>query len=106
MPLEDLLPGYATKAVGEVIDGRPADFSNFYVPDEQDEQKYSGNMFSVAMIDVTDNEVGVKSSTSVAGLNGQVYASTDSLYVTATSWDAPIRSWGWGGELQSDIYKF
>jgi uncharacterized secreted protein with C-terminal beta-propeller domain len=106
MSLEELLPDYETTAGGETIRGDLADLSNFYVPGGEDEDDYHNNMFSVVMFDVTDDEAGVKTVTSVAGLNGQVYASTDSLYVTATSWDKPISSWWWSGDRQTDIYKF
>ncbi len=104
MSLDDLLPGYTvTKTVGtqQVVHGGYLGEDKLYIPDNIENRQ---SMFSVVLIDLADADPGPKSSTSVVGFSGTVYASTNNLYVTSQSWDAPLH--GWGGDAQTDIYKF
>jgi uncharacterized secreted protein with C-terminal beta-propeller domain len=44
------------------------------------------NLLSVVSFDVDDDTAGPETTTTVAGVSGHVYASTSSLYVSATHW--------------------
>lgn len=102
MSLEQLLPGYTTAAGGHQAAGSLATAGNLYVP--EDDGGYQSAMFSVVMFDLADGDSGPDASTSVVGVDGQVYASTQSLYVTSTRYHGPMGTWT--GEPVTDIYKF
>jgi len=107
MSLGELLPGYVTTTTAPdgtktETSGPLAKLPEMYVPADPDE--YAWNMFSVALFDMNDNVPGPVDTTSVVGLSGTIYASTDSLYVTATDWEVPMGIWQ--GEMRTDIYKF
>ncbi|HEX2971933.1 MAG TPA: beta-propeller domain-containing protein, partial [Tepidisphaeraceae bacterium] len=108
MTLEELLPGYtttATDADGQTTQatGDLAQAANLLMPDAGT-GTYQWNMFSVVLMDLKDSQSGPATSTSVVGVSGQVYASADSLYVTAQRYEAPMGVWR--GELKTDIYQF
>jgi uncharacterized secreted protein with C-terminal beta-propeller domain len=102
MSLEDLLPGYTVTntATGQSTHGYLGQ-TNLYIPTSIDNTQ---SMFSVVLMDLADNNPGPKATTSVIGFSGDVYASTENLYVTSQSWGSPLR--GWDGDPQTDIYKF
>jgi len=102
MSLEELLPGYTVSdsATGQQTRGYLGE-TNLYIPNSVDDAQ---SMFSVVLMDLADANPGPKATTSVVGFSGDVYASTENLYVTTQSWDAPLR--GWDGDPQTDIYKF
>lgn len=108
MTLEQILPGYtttATDAAGQTAQaiGDLASVSSTYAPDGTTDA-YRWNMFSVVLMNLKDSAPGPLSSTSVVGMSGQVYASTESLYVTSQRYSVPMDTWR--GELKTDIYQF
>jgi len=83
--LADWMPEYTS-----VIDGPDGQVeqtgslvvgSNVFIPDDKSGQE----ILSVVAFDVADDEVGPSTSTTVAGVTGQVYASTESLYIVSAS---------------------
>ena len=90
--VDQQLPHFTTvDDAGNVLaDDLIGEFPDFFVPAVYSPQ---ADILSVSLLDVTDDQVpGVESSVSVVGLSGEVYASTDSLYVTATQ-----SPWWWDG---------
>ena len=107
MSLEDLSPGYrVTDGDGEVTtEGSLAVAGSYYTGDDgRDEYSDWWNMFSVVLIDPEAGGEGPDAVTSVVGMDGTVYASSRSLYVTAGEWDVPMGDWR--GEYRTDIHKF
>jgi uncharacterized secreted protein with C-terminal beta-propeller domain len=100
MSVDEILPGYSVDAGGNTILGGLA--GQIYAPD--DPEKYVYQMSSVVLLNLDDNQPGPTASTTIFGMQGQVYASTDHLYVTTQVWETPMGSWR--GELRTDIYKF
>jgi len=101
--LDTLLPSYTTKVTGddgqETFEGALAEAESMYIP-----AKPSGTaLVSVAVFDV-DGGVGPVSTTSTFGLGGQVYASSDGLYIAASSWQQTVGRWNWSPT--TFIYKF
>ncbi|MGE5611794.1 MAG: beta-propeller domain-containing protein, partial [Bacillota bacterium] len=113
MPLEQILPGYSTTMVdadgqiaqvtGDLAEATNLEATNLYVPDDTTDA-YRWNMFSVVLMNLEDSQPGPTTSTSVVGVSGEVYASTDNLYVTSQRYAVPMGSWQ--GELKTDIYQF
>lgn len=106
MPLAELLPGFETTARGEdgtetKVGGALVKAEDLWVPADKVD---ASSLFSVVLFDPTAAKPRPITATSVAGLSGQVYVSTDSLYVTSQSWDSPLGDWI--GEHRTDIYKF
>lgn len=61
-------------------------------------------LLSIVDFDLGDDESGPSNSTTTVGLSGQVYASTQSLYIAGQSWESGFG--GWSGEARTDLYKF
>ncbi len=100
MTVNQLLPGYTVDADGNTILGGLA--GQIYLPDDSD--RYTNEMSSVVLVNLHDDQPGPTASTTIFGMQGQVYASADNLYVTTQVWETPMGSWR--GELRTDIYKF
>jgi uncharacterized secreted protein with C-terminal beta-propeller domain len=67
-------------------------------------QAGDASVLTVVSFEVGDGQVGPEASTSVAGVSGSVYASTSSLYVSATHWGAWWDATDTG--TTTNIYKF
>ncbi len=107
LPLEQLLPGYSSTLTSP--DGSTSSSSgsiprlpHFYVP--ADSSDYSYNMLSISLFDLNNLRPDPLATTSVVGIDGTIYASTQNLYLANTTWEAPARYWT--GELRTDLYKF
>lgn len=99
--VDGLMPGYTSTVGGQTAASGALGEDELYAP------VYDFNfqdLFSVSLIDVTDDQAGVDASTAVFGFSGQVYASADNLYVMSQGWDAPMG--GWQGDARTDLYKF
>jgi len=99
------VPGYTTVAYGPDgetdTSGSLAAAPNIYIPSDCT----STNMLTVALFNLSDGSAGPDATTSVLGVDGTVYASTDSLYVVSSAWTAPWRARAASYE-GSHIYKF
>lgn len=108
MSLAELAPGYRVadgRGETRAAAGSLSVAGSFYTGDDRRDPYLNWwNMFSVVLIDPEDGEAGPDAVTSVLGMDGDVYASSRSLYLTAQEWDVPIGSWR--GEHRTDIYKF
>ncbi|MCY2953495.1 MAG: beta-propeller domain-containing protein [Planctomycetota bacterium] len=107
LSIEDLFPGYtdtliAADGTKQESKGHLVDPSSLYTSTRNADD--AGSLFSVVLVNLKDNAPAQVASTSVVGWSGTVYASTDSLYVTRTSWRSTMGSWQ--GETYTDIYKF
>jgi len=104
MTLAELFPSYTTTfadASIPAISGAVLDTPGLYAPQTPDDQS---SMFSIVTIDAASDQPQIIDTTAVVGCTGQVYMSTDSLFVAATGYDAPMG--GWLGDCRTDIYKF
>lgn len=103
-PVDDWLPQYSTTFAGpggeETIESPIVDAPAVYVP----KQPAGDDLLSVVVFNVADDEPGPDSTTSTFGLAGEVYASTDSLYVASTSYLNPTGRWTWSPT--TFVYKF
>ena len=105
MSLEELLPKYSARvrgADGQMLESSGGLAGQIFVPD--DENHYSWNMSSVVLINLDDAQAGPTAVTNIIGMDGQVYASAENLYVTTQVWERPMGEWH--GETRTDIYKF
>jgi uncharacterized secreted protein with C-terminal beta-propeller domain len=98
----DFLPGYSTTDyTGDDVehgDGSLVDGADLYIPDV-----ISGRqLLSVAVFNPAGDGCDPVAVTTVAGTSGEIYASTDSLYIAATDYVSPWR----GGGPSTQIYKF
>ena len=63
------------------------------------------NVLSIVVLDIDDDQVGPSTSTSVVGAAGDVYASTESLYVASSAWGG-----NWNQTIfsrdRTHVYKF
>jgi len=105
MSLDDLLPQYSASvrgADGQMVDSSGSLAGQIYVPD--DDSHYTWNMSSVVLINLDDPQPGPTASTNIIGMQGDVYASAENLYVTTRVHETPMGDWE--GETRTDIYKF
>jgi uncharacterized secreted protein with C-terminal beta-propeller domain len=98
---ESAIPGYTvTVAGGGSSGGELAVPGRTYLP----VKPRDSSLLAVVTFDVDDDVAGPDATTAVAGVSGQLYASTSSLYVWATNWgnwwDALDQTW------TTNIYKF
>jgi len=103
--MDQELPQYSTLVGGEAFSAPLAQAPNIYIPPEARGQ----DLLCTAILDVNgDNETGERNvvvpSTSIFGVHGEVYASTDNLYVVSTAWSLPWRRFAEGPV--SHIYQF
>jgi hypothetical protein len=103
-PVDDWLPQYSTTFAGpdgeETIESPIVDAPAVYVP----KQPAGDDLLSVVVFNVADDEPGPDSTTSTFGLAGEVYASTDSLYVASTSYYSAATGWTWSPT--TFVYEF
>jgi uncharacterized secreted protein with C-terminal beta-propeller domain len=94
------LPGYTAESGGTRLDGELVAPSRTYVP----LKGHEATMLSVMSVDIGDDLAGPDSVTSVAGVSGEVHASTTSLYVAATTWG----NWWDAADsaVNTNVYKF
>ncbi|MDB5386142.1 MAG: hypothetical protein JWM11_1788, partial [Planctomycetaceae bacterium] len=66
----------------------------------------NNDILTVAMIDIHHGAAGIDSTTSIFGVNGDVYASTTALYVAAQDWSNV--TWDGSGDqsAKTDVFKF
>jgi uncharacterized secreted protein with C-terminal beta-propeller domain len=97
----DVLPGWTSTATGaEAVGGTLVAPGRTYVPIDPD----AATIFTISSFDVLDAAAGPDAATSVAGVAGTLYASRDSLYVSATEFG---NWWDRGDSLTTtNIYKF
>jgi uncharacterized secreted protein with C-terminal beta-propeller domain len=104
LPLEELLPGYATTAAGpdgtQTLAGSLLQGGGAYILD----RPAKSDLLSIVAFDVTDNVGGPDSTTSALGTGAEVYASADSLYVVSQA-NAEWRG-GWWCQPTTFIHKF
>jgi len=87
---DDWLPNYiATDGNGELAASGYLLDNNVLTTQNSD----TTNTISVLLFDVSDATAGPKADTSVFGIHGTVYASTDNLYIAGRSWTG----WDWRG---------
>jgi uncharacterized secreted protein with C-terminal beta-propeller domain len=100
--LDSALPGYTTTdfSSGTAVTGGGSliDGANLYVPAVMGDTQ----LMTVAAFDPAAATPGPAAVTTVAGATGQVYASTDALYVASTDYSA---AWDTGHE-STQVYKF
>lgn len=95
----DVLPGWTT-AGAEAAGGTLVAPGHTYVPLDPD----AATIFTISSFDVLDAAAGPAAATSVAGVAGTLYASRESLYVSATEFG---NWWDPGDSLTTtNIYKF
>jgi uncharacterized secreted protein with C-terminal beta-propeller domain len=83
------------QVVKEGLVSEPTDIFKPILPDDS-------NLLSVVVFDVTSNDPGPVSSTSVpATYSTELYASAHSLYRINPDW-----GWGWSGQPATSIFKF
>jgi len=97
------MPGYTTVTYGPggetEANGLLAQPPDIWVPSAPD----GTDMLTVVLFDMAGTG-GPVASTSILGVDGTVYASTDSLYVVSHSWSLP---WARRGSAEmSKVYKF
>ncbi|KKL20019.1 hypothetical protein LCGC14_2459650, partial [marine sediment metagenome] len=83
--IDNELPTYAVTVNGQETTGPMVDMPHVYLP----RGKGTGPLLSILSFDVTDDDAGPSGTTSVFGVNGTVYASTESFYIVGnrrTSW--------------------
>jgi len=105
MQLEDLLPAWQTvvhnaDGTTSTLSGSLVDLTALFMPPD----KPCLDMFSVVFMDLTAEQPAPGSSTTVMGVSGTVYASEQSLFVAAQTWDSPMGNWD--GDFRTDIYRF
>lgn len=103
-----VLPQYTTKsydAAGNltVTTGALLNYASTWAPNDP---LKDSSLTSILMLDIHHGDAGIDSTSTVFGVNGEVYASTDALYVAAADWsNVP-----WDGSSNSgpvtNIYKF
>ena len=102
------LPQYTTKsydASGNVTEtkGSLLDYTSTWAPNDP---PYDASLTSIVMFDIHHGNAGIDSTSTVFGLSGEVYASSDALYVAAGDW-SNVR---WDGSSDAgpvtNIYKF
>ncbi|MHC4717983.1 MAG: beta-propeller domain-containing protein, partial [Planctomycetota bacterium] len=89
--LDDELPGYAVTADGEETTAPMLEMPNVYLAGEQ----VTGPLLNILSFDVTDDDAGPAGTTSVFGVKGTAYVSTESLYIVgnrSNRWDGWIVS--------------
>jgi hypothetical protein len=104
MSLEELLPGYTTRVSGpdgQLIESSGSLVGQIYAPEHSDSRQW--NMSSIVLMDLNDSQPGPTATTNVIGMGGQVYASGQSMYLTAPAGDGGM---GWARKEKTDIYKF
>lgn len=89
----DYESGGAVTGSGSLVDG-----ASVYLPESAE----GSQLLSIAVFDPTSASPAPASVTTVAGASGQVYASTDSLYVASTDYYSPWRDEG----ATTQVYKF
>jgi hypothetical protein len=96
----DVLPAWSTAAGGTTTQGPLVVPGRTYVPVDPD----TGTIFTISTFLVGDAVAGPDTATSVAGVAAELYASTGSLYVSATEvgnwWDAS------DSQTTTNIYRF
>jgi uncharacterized secreted protein with C-terminal beta-propeller domain len=105
MSLAELLPGYTTRVSGpdgQLIESSGSLVGQIYTPPEHGDS-YQWNMSSIVLMDLNESQPGPTATTNIIGMAGQVYATGQSMYLTAPVWE---RTTGWAGEERTDIYKF
>ncbi len=98
--LNTLPPQLVTTTGGERVEGSLVAAPNLFVPDLPDLRQ----ILSVVMFDVGDDTPGLTESTSAMGVWGDVYASTQNLYIAMRTYWRPATSSNWGPTTH--IYKF
>ena len=98
--LADLLPNYVTTVDDVDTPGLLVAAPNLFVPDIPNDQQ----MISVVKFDVSDDVAGPDVSTSALGVTGDVYATTENLYIAAQSFWHPTTAWSW--DPTTHLYKF
>ena len=96
----DVLPAWSTAAGGTTTGGPLVVPGRTYVPVDPD----TGTIFSISTFSAGDAVPGPDTTTSVAGVAAELYASTGSLYVSATevgNWWDPADS-----QTTTNIYRF
>jgi hypothetical protein len=96
----EVLPAWGTAAGGTTTQGPLAVPGRTYVPVDPD----TGTIFTISTFLVGDAVPGPDTTTSVAGVAAELYASTGSLYVSATevgNWWDPADS-----QTTTNIYRF
>ncbi len=104
MTLEELFPSYSTtfaQVSVPAISGAILDTPGLYAPQTPGDES---SMFSVVTFDATSDQPQITDTTAVVGCTGQIYMSSNSLFVAATGYDAPMGNWM--GDCRTDIYKF
>ena len=104
LPLEELLPGYATNVAGSggtaTVTGSLLGGAGAYILDRPERS----DLLSIVAFDVTDNVGGPDSTTSALGTGAEVYASADSLYVVSQA--HAEYAGGWWCQPTTFIHKF
>lgn len=93
--LDDTLPGFQTTAAGKTSSGVLLG-SDLWT--QTPDQILGQSTLSVALIDVGDNQADPVAATSIVGWGGEVYASTDALYLSQPTWT--------NEQQQSELFKF
>ncbi|HUU23408.1 MAG TPA: beta-propeller domain-containing protein [Phycisphaerae bacterium] len=75
--IDDELPGYVVTADGQETTAPMLEMPNVYLRGEQ----VTGPLLNIVSFDVTDDEAGPSGTTSVFGVDGTIYVSTESLYI-------------------------
>jgi len=105
MPLEQLLPGYSASFRGaddQTIETSGGLAGSIYTPD--DTSHFTHRMSSVVLINLDDPQPGPTARTNIIGMDGQIYASAENLYVTTQVTEEKAGSQE--RESRTDIYKF
>ncbi len=103
-----VLPQYTTKsydAAGNLTEttGSLLNYATTWAPNDP---LQNSSLTSILMFDIHQGSAGIDSTTTVFGVNGQVYASTDALYIASSDWgDVMPGGIGQSGPF-TDIYKF
>ena len=100
MDLSDLLPGYVATVDDVDTQGLLVSAPNLFVPDIPNAQQ----MLSLVKFDVSDDVAGPDESTSAVGITGDVYATTENLYIAAQSFWHPATAWSW--DPTTHLYRF
>ena len=102
------LPQYSTKsydAAGNVTktSGSLLDYTSTWAPNDP---LQNSSMTSIVMIDIHQGDAGIDDSTTVFGMSGEVYASTEAIYIAETDWSNLATIGTVQSSTVTNIYKF